>query len=80
MSYLVAAPEFLASAATDLGNIGSTLSAAHAAAAASTVGVLPQAADEVSEAVAAVFGAHAQQYQALSSEVQLPLSLQMPLS
>ena len=33
MSYLVAAPEFLASAATDLSNIGSTLSAAHAAAA-----------------------------------------------
>ncbi len=28
MSYLVAAPEFLASAATDLYNIGSTLSAA----------------------------------------------------
>ena len=69
MSYLVAAPEFLASAATDLSNIGSALGAAHAAAAASTIGVMPQAADEVSEAVAAVFGAHAQQYQALSSEV-----------
>jgi hypothetical protein len=36
MSYLVAAPEFLASAATDLSSIGSTLSEANAAAAAST--------------------------------------------
>lgn len=35
MSYLVVAPEFLASAATDLANIGSTLSAAHTAATAS---------------------------------------------
>jgi hypothetical protein len=34
MSYLVAAPAFLASAATDLSNIGSSLSAAHVAAAA----------------------------------------------
>ncbi|WP_131805991.1 PE domain-containing protein, partial [Mycobacterium alsense] len=33
MSYLVAAPEFVSSAATDLANIGSALTAANAAAA-----------------------------------------------
>ena len=47
MSYLVVAPEFLASAATDLSNIGSAVTGANAAATASTVGVVPQAADEV---------------------------------
>ena len=64
MSYLVAAPEFLASAATDLSNIGSTLSAAKSAAAAPTTGVLAAAEDEVSAAVAALF---AEQGQALAS-------------
>ena len=38
-------------------------------AAASTVGVLPAAADEVSEAIAAMFGAQGQQFQAVSSQV-----------
>jgi PE family len=36
MSFVVAVPEVLGTAATDLSNIGSTLSAAHTAAAAST--------------------------------------------
>ena len=40
MSYLAVAPEFLASAATDLSKIGSTISTANAAAAAPTSGVL----------------------------------------
>jgi hypothetical protein len=39
MSYLVAVPEFVASAASDLSDIGSGLSAAHAAAAAPTTAV-----------------------------------------
>ena len=68
MSFLVAAPEFLASAATDLSNIGSTLSAANAGAAAPTTGVLAAGADEVSAAIAALFGSHAQAYQAMSAK------------
>lgn len=68
MAYLVAAPEFLASAATDLSSIGSELSAAHAAAAARTTGVLAAAEDEVSAAIAAVFSAHGQGFQALGAQ------------
>jgi PE family len=68
MSYLVAAPEFLASAATDLSNIGSTLNEARSAAAAPTNGVLAAAEDEVSAAIAAMFSAHGQGFQALSAQ------------
>jgi hypothetical protein len=68
MSYLAVAPEFLASAATDLSNIGSTLSAAKSAAAAPTTGILAAAEDEVSAAIAAVFSAHGQGFQALSAQ------------
>jgi hypothetical protein len=55
MSYLVVVPEFVASAATDLSRVGSALSAARAAAAAPTTGVLAAGADEVSAAVASLF-------------------------
>src|SRR5271163_4814200 len=68
MSYLAAAPEFLASAATDLSNIGSALTAANGAAAAPTTRVLAAGADEVSAAVASLFAGHAQAYQALSAQ------------
>ena len=67
MSYLVAAPEFLASTATDLSNIGSTLNAATSAAASPTTGILAAARDEVSAAIAALFSGHAQQFQAASA-------------
>jgi hypothetical protein len=68
MSYLVAAPEFLASAATDLSNIGSTLSEANSVAAAPTTGILAAAEDEVSAAIAAMFSAHGEGFQALSAQ------------
>jgi PE family len=68
MSFLVAAPEALVAAATDLANIGSGMSAANAAAVATTTGVLPAAADEVSAAIAAMFSGHGQAYQALSTQ------------
>ena len=55
MSYVIAAPEIMTEAATDLATIGSTLSAAHLAAAAPTVAVLPAAADEVSAGIAHLF-------------------------
>jgi PE family len=68
MSSLIAAPELISTAATDLANIGSTLSEANAAAAASTTGVVVAAGDEVSAAIAAVFSAHGQGYQAIGAQ------------
>ncbi|GAB7143971.1 hypothetical protein LRC484719_25620 [Mycobacterium riyadhense] len=68
MSFVVAAPEILSAAATDLANIGSSISAANAAALAPTTGVLAAGADEVSAAIAVLFGSHAQAYQALSAQ------------
>jgi PE-PPE domain/PE family len=67
MSYLVAAPASLASAATDLANIAGTLEAANASAAVRTTGILAAAKDEVSAAIAALFSDHAQVYQAASA-------------
>ena len=67
MSYLIAAPEFVSAAATDLAKIGETLSQANATAASPTSSVLAAGADEVSAAIASLFGAHAQAYQALST-------------
>jgi hypothetical protein len=66
MSTVIAAPELINTAATDLANIGSNLSAAHAAAAAPTTGVIPAAADEVSASIAQLFSQHAHDYQALA--------------
>ncbi len=66
MSFVIAAPETIAAAATDLTGIGSTLGAAHLAAAVPTVAVVPAAADEVSASIAHLFSAHAQDYQALA--------------
>ncbi len=71
MSFVNAVPEYVAAAATDLANIGSTISSASAAALAPTSGVLAAGADEVSASIAALFGAHAQAYQALSSQAAL---------
>ncbi len=71
MSFLIASSEALASAATGLADIGTTISAAHGAASPATTGLLPAAADEVSQAVAALFSGHGQQFQALSAKVAL---------
>ncbi|EUA09238.1 PE family protein [Mycobacterium kansasii 732] len=68
MSFVIAAPEALAAAASDLSGIGGAINAANAAAAGQTLGILAAGADEVSAAVAALFGAYAQQYQALSAQ------------
>jgi PE family len=64
MSYVVAAPEFLASAATDLAKIAGTLDAANPSAAVQTTGIPAAAKDEVSAAIAALFSDHAQVFQA----------------
>lgn len=66
MSFVIAVPETLVSAARDLAGIGSAISGAQAAAATRTTAVLPAAADEVSAAIAARFSTHALAYHALS--------------
>ena len=68
MSFVIAAPEIIASASSDLASIGTNLSAAHTAAATQTTGVLAAAEDEVSAAIAAVFSAHGQGLQALGAQ------------
>jgi len=68
MSYVVAVPEFVSSAASNLSNIGSGLNAANAAAAVPTTAVVAAAGDEVSAAIASLFSGHGQAYQALSAE------------
>ena len=69
MSFVLAAPAALAAAASDIAGIGSTISAANAAAAVPTTGVLAAAADEVSAQVAALFSTHGQGYQKLSAQL-----------
>ncbi len=68
MSYLVAVPELLSAAATDLAGIGSTLREANAAAAGPTTGLLAAGEDEVSAAIAALFARHGQAFAALSAQ------------
>ena len=68
MSFVFATPEAMATAATDLANIASTISTANAAAAAPTTQLLAAGADEISAAIAALFGRHALGYQALSAQ------------
>jgi hypothetical protein len=68
MSYLAAAPEFLARAASDLSNIGWQLIAANAAATAPTTAMVPAAGDEISAAITSLFAGQARAYQALNSQ------------
>lgn len=67
MSLMVVAPEALTSAAADVESIGSALTAARLAAAVPTTGVAAAAADEVSQAVAALFAGCGREYQALTT-------------
>ncbi|WP_373159703.1 PE family protein, partial [Mycobacterium marinum] len=68
MSYVIATPDMLAAAASDLTNIGSTLGAANSAALARTTGLLAAAEDEVSTAIASLFSASAREYQMVSTQ------------
>lgn len=68
MSLLTVIPQLLVAGATSVEEIGSTLTAANMAAAAQTTGLMAAAGDEVSIAIAALFSAHAQDFQALSAE------------
>ncbi len=68
MSYVIAIPEVVTAAAADLAGIGSTIEGANAAAAGPTTNLLAAAEDEVSTAIAALFGTHAREFQALSAQ------------
>ena len=68
MSLVIAAPELMEAAATDLATVASRVSAAHMAAEARTVAVMPAAADEVSASIAHLFSLHAQDYQGLAGQ------------
>ncbi|WP_142995513.1 PE family protein, partial [Mycobacterium persicum] len=69
MSFVFAVPELVDAAATELAGIGSAISNANAAAAFPTTAIAAAGADEVSAAIAALFGAHAQAYQAVSAQL-----------
>ncbi|MCV7077687.1 PE family protein, partial [Mycobacterium szulgai] len=68
MSFVNVVPDVLATAATDLTGVNSLLSAANAAAAAPTTGLLAAAQDEVSAAIAGLFSEYAHGYQAVSAQ------------
>jgi hypothetical protein len=68
MSYVIAAPESMTAPAADLATIGSSVGAAHMAAAPPTLALAPAAADEVSVTIAHLFSQHAQDYQAVARE------------
>lgn len=68
MSLLSVAPDMVSAASGNLQNLASALRSANAAAAAQTTAVVAPAADEVSAAITALFGSHAQEFQAVSAQ------------
>lgn len=68
MSLVLVATDMLAAAAADVARIGAAVSAGNIAAAAPTTGLSAAAADEVSAAIATLFGAHAQDYQVAAAQ------------
>ena len=71
MAFLIAAPDAVAHAASQLANVGSMLNEASSAAAGPTTALAAAGADEVSAAIAALFSAHAQTYQAVDARAVL---------
>ncbi|SOJ52764.1 PE family protein PE3 [Mycobacterium simulans] len=69
MTYVSAQLPTLAAAVTDLAGVGSVINEAAAAAAAPTTAVAAAAADEVSAAIATLFGAYGQEFQAISARL-----------
>jgi hypothetical protein len=67
-SFVSVSPDVLASASQGLTGIGSSITSANAAAAVSTTQVAVAAHDEVSAAIAAVFGSYARGYQTLAGQ------------
>nr|WP_099051016.1 PE family protein [Mycobacterium asiaticum] len=71
MSFLVVIPDAVAGAAQNLTGISSSLQAANATAAGATTLLPAAAADEVSAAIASLFGGYAREYQALGAQLAL---------
>ncbi|WP_156803256.1 PE family protein, partial [Mycobacterium gordonae] len=69
MTQLFAAPQLIASAATDLAGIGSSIKEANIIAASRTTAVAAAGTDEISVAVAALFGGYAREYQVIGARV-----------
>jgi hypothetical protein len=70
MSFVIATPDLVESAANDLAGIRSSLAEAAATAAAPTTGIATAAQDEVSVAIASMFGNFGQEFQAVSAQAQ----------
>ena len=68
MSFLIAQPELVSAAAGNLSAIQSALEEAAAAASPTTTGIAAAAADEVSAAIAQLFGTYGQEFQSLSAQ------------
>ncbi|CAM4193387.1 bifunctional RNase H/acid phosphatase [Mycobacterium basiliense] len=69
MSFVLVAPDMLETVAAEVVQIGSAVSAGNLAAAIPTTEVMAAAADEVSGAIASLFGAHAREYQATAAQL-----------
>ena len=70
MSFVVAAPEQLQTAAENLAGIRSMLAEAAASVALPTIGLIPAATDEVSAAITATFANFGQEYQLFSTRME----------
>lgn len=68
MSYVIAAPEELATAARNLANISVTINAANANAILATTEVISPGADAVSAAITALINSHGLGYQSISQQ------------
>ncbi len=68
MSFLIAQPDSLVAATSDIEALGAAIRDATAASAGPTTKLMTMAADEVSAAVVAVFSKHAQLYQEISNQ------------
>jgi PE family len=70
MSYVIATPDLVQSAAEDLAGIRSSLAEAAAAAAGPTTGIAAAASDEVSLAIASMFGNFGQEFHAIGAQAR----------
>jgi PE family len=70
MSFVIATPDLVQGAAQDVAGIGSSLAEATATVAGPTTGIAAAAQDEVSVAIASMFGNYGQEFQALSAQAQ----------
>src|SRR6202522_793371 len=70
MSFVIAAPDAVQGAAQGLAGIRSSLARATSASAGPTTGIAAAASDEVSIAIASLFGNVGQEFQALSAQAQ----------